>query len=134
MPSGAIKGPGAEEIWKRAKDIISQEYPGTEKSDPNKYYALVMTVYKSICKKHGCTPAREEKMSHLLGRLELNEKVVDLTFEDAMEELFELAAENEGKLSRIDIGKELLDIGKNSAEYMKKALVILKGLGVKIVS
>jgi hypothetical protein len=62
------------------------------------------------------------------------EEAVDLTFDDAMEELFDQATEQGGKLTRLDIGKELRDIGKNSRKYMQKALAVLKGLGVKIVA
>jgi hypothetical protein len=132
MPTGAIKGPNAEEIWKRAKKIAEEGYPGLKDSNSNKFYAITMMIYKAICKKHGCSPS-EERTSLLLGRLELSESV-DLTFDEAIEELFDQASEQGGKLSRLEIGKELKDIGKNSAEYMKKALVRLKALGVKIIA
>lgn len=130
MPAGVVKGPKSEEIWKRAKVAATEGYPGLESSDSNKFYAITMTIYKAMCKKHGCTPS-EERMSRLLGRLE---EMIDLTFDDAMEELFDQAVDQGGKLTRLDIGKELKDIGKNSGTYMKKALTVLKGLGVKIVA
>jgi len=138
MPTGVIRGPYSETAWKRAKEAAAAEYPGVEQSDPNKYYAIVMTIYKAICKKHGCKPANESRTmsEHLeyLQALSLEEGALDLTFDDAMEELFDQATEQDGKLSRLDIGKELRDIGKNSAKYMKKAIAVLKGLGVKIVA
>lgn len=132
MPVGVVKGPKSEEIWKRAKGIATEGYPGLEASNSDKFYAIVMTIYKAICKKHGCSPS-EERTSLLLGRLELCE-MLDLTFDDAMEELFDQATDQDGKLTRLDIGKELKDIGKNSGAMMKKALAVLKGLGVKIVT
>jgi hypothetical protein len=132
MPAGVVKGPKSEEIWKRSKKIAAEGYPGLETTNPDRFYAITMTIYKAICKKHGCSPS-EERTSLLLGRLELCE-AVDLTFDDAIEELFDMATEQGGKLTRLDIGKELKDIGKNSAKYMQKALTVLKGLGVKIVA
>lgn len=132
MPTGAIKGPKAEEVWTRSKRVASEGYPNLESSNPDRFYAITMSIYKAICKKHGCSPS-EERTERLLGRLELSE-AVDLTFDDAMEELFDLATEQDGRLSRLDIGKELKDIGKNSGAMMKKALMVLKGLGVRIVT
>lgn len=50
MPSW-IKGKDGELGWEKAKSIVKKEYgSGIEKSDPEKFYSLVTTIYKNVCK------------------------------------------------------------------------------------
>lgn len=81
MPASSIKGPHAEEAWKRAKKQVEKQYAGKVSKGSDRYYQLVMHIYKSICAspKHDCTPTikthpssrkRDESMEKLLNRLE----------------------------------------------------------------
>jgi len=72
MPSSAIKGPEAEKTWDKAKEAAKKQYGNIEKSNPDKFFALTMTIYKSMCTKHNCSP-KDESMSSLIMRLELTE-------------------------------------------------------------
>ena len=46
-----VSGADGEKAWKKAKGIVAKEYgAGIEKSDPDKFYSLVTTVYKNVCK------------------------------------------------------------------------------------
>jgi len=74
MPAGVIRGPKSEQMWKRAKAVATQGYPGLETTNSDRFYAIVMTIYKAMCKKHGCAPA-DESTSLLLGRLEICEDI-----------------------------------------------------------
>jgi len=50
MPSW-VSGPDGEKAWNKAKGIVREQYgAGLEKSDPDRFYSLVTTVYKSVCK------------------------------------------------------------------------------------
>ncbi|MEJ2293275.1 MAG: hypothetical protein P8Y23_00725 [Candidatus Lokiarchaeota archaeon] len=71
MPTGVIKGPESEAIWARAVKTTEEQYPGLKGKDKNKFYAIVMTIYKNMCTKHKCTPKNESDMSMILNRLEL---------------------------------------------------------------
>lgn len=77
------------------------------------------------------TNSSSRKMSELIDGFN---EAVDLTFDEAIEELVAQSKDQDGVLTRLDVGKELKDIGKNSSKYMKKAFEALKKLGVKIVS
>lgn len=48
MPS-FIKGKDGERAWSKAKRIIGKQYPKIDK-DSDRFYRLVTTVYKSVCK------------------------------------------------------------------------------------
>ena len=50
MPANLVRGPDGEKAWERAKEIVREQYGDIEKSDKDRFYALVTTVYKSICK------------------------------------------------------------------------------------
>lgn len=80
MPASVVKNKAGEEAWTRAKAQVNKEYPDVPK-DSDRYYQLVMHIYKSICTspKHDCGPtlrtnpsSRKESMStsELLSRLE----------------------------------------------------------------
>lgn len=69
MPASVVKTPEEEVDWNRAKDIVSKQYPNKETEDKDGYFALVMTVYKSIRKGHGDTHFDEEKMWENLERI-----------------------------------------------------------------
>ena len=56
MPSW-LAGKHGEKAWRKAKGIVVDQYgKGLEKSDPDRFYSLVTTVYKNICKsdKYDC--------------------------------------------------------------------------------
>lgn len=70
-----LRGKDSEAAWERAKKIVSDEYgKGLKDSDPNKFYALVTTIYKNICKneKHHCgigkkmKEGKESRLSELI--------------------------------------------------------------------
>jgi hypothetical protein len=51
MPASFVKTSDGEKAWKKAKGIVQKEYgAGLEKSNPDRFYSLVTTVYKSVCK------------------------------------------------------------------------------------
>lgn len=50
MPAGIVKTKEDEKAWDDAKVIVREQYPGREQSDPDSFYALVTTVFKSIKK------------------------------------------------------------------------------------
>jgi|GEM_PF-3695728 len=51
MPANFVRTPDGEKAWKKAKGIVAKEYgAGLEKSDPDKFYSLVTTIYKNVCK------------------------------------------------------------------------------------
>lgn len=73
MPSNSISGSESEKYWKKAKAAADEEYPGLKASDPDRYYATVMSIYKNMCKNNDCSPKAESMgvgMSVLLERLE----------------------------------------------------------------
>jgi len=72
---------------------------------------------------------KSESMADVFARIE---ESVDLSFDDAVEDLFDIASDRGGVLTRAEIGRELMEIGKNSASYMKRVLDALKKLGVRI--
>ena len=46
-----ITGKDGDKAWKKATDIVTKEYGASVKdSDPDKFYSLVTTVYKNVCK------------------------------------------------------------------------------------
>lgn len=80
MPASFVVGKYGEKAWKRAKDLVDNEYGAElEESDPEKYYALVATIYKNICKspKHDCAVKGEKKESELISIGNLIEKAND---------------------------------------------------------
>lgn len=74
MPAG-IRGPEAEKSWDRAKAAAKEQYPGLEAKNKDRFYAIVMTIYKSMCKNKACSP-KKEGMSDILNRIELVESKV----------------------------------------------------------
>lgn len=74
MPAWLEKTPDGKKAWERAKKIVKDQYPGTdEKSDPEKFYALVTQITKSICKseKYDCGDfPKMESMSEMLHRIQ----------------------------------------------------------------
>lgn len=76
MPSNAISGPDAEKIWDRASEQASNQYGNLKVSNPDKFYSIVMSIYKNMCTKHNCTPKNESDMSMVLRKLELLESSV----------------------------------------------------------
>ena len=72
MPSSSVKGPDGEKAWERAKEIVKMSYP---KAKGDKFWALVQTIYKDVCKsdKYNCESLQKEssspKMSEILERL-----------------------------------------------------------------
>jgi len=74
MPNSAIKGKDSEKVWGNARSAADKQYPGLSSKDPDKYYAIVMTIYKKMCTKHSCTP-KSESLESVLERLEMLEGV-----------------------------------------------------------
>jgi hypothetical protein len=72
MPAGAIRGKESEKTWGLAVKAAKEQYPGLKSKDSDRFYAVVMTIYKSMCKNRACSPKRES-MSDLLCKLELLE-------------------------------------------------------------
>lgn len=74
MPASSVKGPEGEKAWKRAKEIVRMSYPDA-KEDSDKFWALVQTIYKDVCKsdKYNCESLQKNssspKMSEVLERL-----------------------------------------------------------------
>jgi hypothetical protein len=54
MPAGFVSGPEGEKQWERAKKAAKEQYGDIEKSNPDKFFALVTTIYKAMCEKHNC--------------------------------------------------------------------------------
>lgn len=69
MPAGLVKGKDGERAWEKAKSIVRKQYPALSENGKGKdrFWALVTTVYKSVCKSpdYAC-----EGMSGLLDRLD----------------------------------------------------------------
>lgn len=68
-----ISGPDGERAWKKAKGIVANEYGrGLEKSAPEKFYSLVATIYKNVCKSSdydcGIGEGKEMSMKELIER------------------------------------------------------------------
>ena len=47
MPKGVVKTARDEELWNKAKQIVSENYPKV-KVGSDQYYALVMGIYKKM--------------------------------------------------------------------------------------
>lgn len=66
MPANLVKGPDGEEAWKKAMSIVRDQYPDLDPDggDSDRFYALVTTVYRSVCKsdKYSCTDSSEESV------------------------------------------------------------------------
>ena len=75
MPSKVISGPDSEKVWDKAVAKAEKSYPGDRKSDPDKFYAIAMTIYKKMCTKSDCSPKAESRMVGLLRKFELLERV-----------------------------------------------------------
>jgi len=77
-----ISGKDGEKAWKKAKWIVSSEYGAdVEKYDSDKFYALVTTVYKDICKSAGwdCGIAKKVEDVSVSGRIaKINERLARL--------------------------------------------------------
>jgi len=72
MPNKVIKGPDAEKMFSKAQEVAAKDYANLKVSDPDRYYAIVMAIYKKMCMNNNCTPKDEsidESMSAVLGRL-----------------------------------------------------------------
>lgn len=79
MPAGLVRGKEGEKAWERAKQIVRKNYPDLANVDKttkdrklkDRFYALVVTLYKSVCKspKYQCEMVGGQ-MYQLLTRLE----------------------------------------------------------------
>ena len=69
MPVNIVKSPEGEKYWGEAKKAAKKQYPDLESKDKDRFYAVVMTIYKNMCKNKGCA-VKKESMSSLLNRLE----------------------------------------------------------------
>lgn len=58
MPAAVVRTKDGEDAWRRAKSAVSKQYGGEIAKGSDRYYQLVMHVYKSICAspKHDCKP------------------------------------------------------------------------------
>jgi len=106
MPQTINGKPVNEKAWKRAKAIVNQEYPKLG-GEGDKFYALVTTIYKSVCKSpdYACESSvvYSRDMGSVLERLAV-------FIDDADEG--QLESENDAWLSELfeeaSLGKELL--------------------------
>jgi len=65
-----VSGPDGEKAWKKAKGIVGKEYgAGLEKSNPDKFYSLVTTIYKNVCKSPDYDCGIGEGIQRGVGRL-----------------------------------------------------------------
>ena len=62
MPIGVLKGSDSEKYWEMAKKSAKEQYPGLESKDRDRFYAIVMSIYKKMCKGKDCSP-KEESMT-----------------------------------------------------------------------
>lgn len=101
-----IKGPDGEKAWGKAKKIVAKEYGATiEKSDPDKFYSLVTTIYKNVCKSpdYDCGIAAKSESMCCSGRRALrvlSEKIAQFTES-------ELQEKSQPKLNKYDPGSLL---------------------------
>lgn len=65
MPVSSIKGTESEKRWQDAKKVVDKEYPELKDKDSERYYATVMTIYKSMCKNNSCSPKAESLVQEL---------------------------------------------------------------------
>lgn len=74
-----ISGKDGEAAWEKAKAIVKSEYGASvEKSDPDKFYSLVTSVYKKICsgEKYTCGIAGKTESTHMKNLIEQIEVIV----------------------------------------------------------
>lgn len=67
-----IVGKDGESAWAKAKNIVRKEYGAAlEKSDSDRFYSLVTTVYKSICKSpdYDCGIGKAEDAGYGVGSM-----------------------------------------------------------------
>jgi len=64
MPTGVVKTKKDEEAWNRAKSIARKQYPKI-KEDSDKFYAIVMTIYKNIT---GYKPKKSNNVGQTKGQ------------------------------------------------------------------
>jgi hypothetical protein len=127
MPVGAIRGPEAEKTWSMAKAAAKKQYPGLESKDKDKFFAIVMTIYKSMCKNKSCSPKRES-MSVILGRLELIEsRTLPSTYEGWL--LNEPVDRDSAALTKRAIGELRMAVKEASAELLKGMKERAKNVG-----
>ena len=69
MPVNVVKSKEGEKYWGEAKKAVKKQYPDLESKDKDRFYAVVMSIYKNMCKNKGCA-VKKESMSFLLNRLE----------------------------------------------------------------
>lgn len=125
MPVGVIKGPDSEVVWKRAKEAAQEQYPGLKGKDKNRFYAIVMTIYKNICTKHNCTPKAESDMSMILNRIELFESCSEYSNKESLPknyagwQLQEPLSEEERKITS-DAVRDLNDGMRKGMRELKK--------------
>lgn len=117
MPVGAIRGPEAEKAWKSAVAAAKEQYPGMKSKDSDRFYAIVMTIYKSICKNKACSPKRES-MSSVLGRIELMEGKVSLPGNYKGWLLYEPADRGSADLTKKAIGDLNAAVRKAASELL----------------
>lgn len=85
MPVSSIKGPDAEGVWARASKQAEKQYPGLKSSDSDKFYAIVMTIYKSMCLKSNCTPKAEQKDE--IGSRSMKEMIENVRMDSMLESM-----------------------------------------------
>lgn len=60
-----LKGKDSEDAWEKAKSIAMDEYSEEKDKDPDKFYAIVATIYKKICgsNKYACGVGESESVA-----------------------------------------------------------------------
>ena len=137
MPSSVVKNLEDEKYWKEAKRVTREQYPDLESKDKNRFYAVVMSIYKNMCKNKGCavkgvktTKEPNESMSLILGRLELLESIrLDLpkTYKDWL--LYDPADKDSADLTKKAVSELNLAV-KTAASYLLKDMKNRKMNGV----
>lgn len=73
-----VSGPDGEKAWNKAKQAAEEQYPGLEKRDKDRFYAIVTTIMKKICSSpnYDCGGFGEGKrsMKEIIMRLEESRK------------------------------------------------------------
>lgn len=130
MPANVVKNLEGEKYWKEAKKVAKEQYPDLESKDSDRFYAVVMSIYKNMCKNKSC--AVKESMSSILGRIELWESVrLDLpkTYKEWL--LYDPADKDAVSLTK-DAVSDLNSAVKLAASYLMKNMKKRKMNGVFI--
>jgi hypothetical protein len=81
-----IKTKEDEALWKRSKAATIDQYGDIEKSDPEKFFSIVTTIYKNMCKKGGCSPFKNEANLCSRSMKQLLERIETMSIADAIKE------------------------------------------------